>query len=87
MENISEMQILTKVNSPPPANPCTARPAISISILTAAPLRALPRKKIAVATRRSGFRPQISLSFPHTGVPAASASIYVDPTQVYAADE
>ena len=44
-------------------------------------------KNIAVAMRSSGLRPQISLSFPHIGVPAASASIYADPTQVYAAEE
>jgi hypothetical protein len=81
------MQMLTKVNSPPPAKPCIALPAINMSMLTAAPQRVLPRKNITAAMSRSGLRPQMSLSYPHVGVPAASASMYANPTQVYAADE
>ena len=41
-----------------------------------------PTKKIALANRRIGLRPQISLSLPHIGVDAAAARRYEDPIQV-----
>lgn len=41
-----------------------------------------PTKKVKLANNRVGFRPQISLNFPHNGVDAAAASKYADPIQV-----
>jgi hypothetical protein len=43
--------------SPPAPRPWTARPAISISIDVATPLRIEPAEKSAIANRKSGRRP------------------------------
>jgi hypothetical protein len=42
----------------------------------------LPMKKIPTATSRIGFRPQISLDFPHDGVLVAFVRRYAEPIQV-----
>lgn len=63
--------MFTNVNKPPPPRPCTALPAINMSIFIAAAASALPKKKIADTTSRIGLRPQMSLTFPHMGVDAA----------------
>lgn len=41
-----------------------------------------PTKKIELASNRVGFRPHMSLNFPHNGVDAAAARRYADPIQV-----
>src|SRR3569833_2771603 len=81
------MMIFTSARRPPPAAPWTARPTMSISMLTAVPHSALPRKHIATAIRRRIFRPQISLSFPQFGVAADAARRYAEPTQTYPSPE
>ena len=62
--------------------PWIALAAMSIfTFLLSAAMRD-PTKKIELADNRVGFRPQISLNFPHNGVDAAAASKYADPIQV-----
>ena len=73
MLNKSLVQILTKVNIPPPPVPWIVRPAINIVMLDETPLIRLPIKNTANAVSKAGLRPQISLKFPHDGVDAAVA--------------
>jgi hypothetical protein len=54
---------------------------INITIFTASPQSRLPMKKLLIERRRIGFRPQMSLTFAHTGVVTAVARIYADPIQ------
>lgn len=70
-------------SNPPAPAPCTALPAMSITSETAAPQRALPRKKTAAADWSTNLRPQMSLNLPQLGVEAAAASMNAEPTQMY----
>jgi hypothetical protein len=78
----SEMQILTKIISPPPPMPCMALAAINIPILTLTAANRLPMKNTAQATSSTGFLPQISENLPHEGVEAALARRYAEPIHV-----
>ena len=68
--------------SPPPPIPWTTLPAINMLMLMARAAINDPTKKTMLATRMTGFRPKMSLTFPHVGVAAAAASRYADPTHV-----
>lgn len=82
MLNKSEMVMLTSWIRPPPAAPCSARPTMSIVMLTdRAHMMELPQNS-ATAARRMGLRPQISDSLAHIGAAAALASRYAPPIQV-----
>ncbi len=70
----SLIQMLTNMISPPPPTPWTARPAINITMLTDTAEMSDPMKNMAAAASNTGFRPQISLNFPHVGTVAAFAS-------------
>ena len=78
----SLMQIFTKMRSPPPPMPWITLPASSMLILILKAAISDPKKKTILAVRRMGFRPNMSLIFPHVGVDAAAASKYAEPTQV-----
>jgi len=73
MEKVSEIQIDTNILIPPPPIPCKALASMSQTIVCAVPQRRLPKKNIPIARSSSGFRPQISLSFAHTGTVTAVA--------------
>lgn len=83
--NRSEMQMLTSTMSPPPPSPCTARPTISIPVLTATAASSEPTQKTTLASSKIGLRPQMSEILPHSGVEAELASRYALPIQVKAA--
>ena len=75
------MQILARIMSPPPPTPCITLPARSILILMLRAAMSDPMKKIVLATRRIGLRPQISLNLPHVGTEADAAKRYAEPIQ------
>ena len=53
---------------PPPPSPAKARAAINSVIFLARPQNRLPRPKTAYAKTRHGFRPNMSLIFPYSGL-------------------
>lgn len=73
-ENMSLIQMLTKMRVPPPPMPCTARPTRSIGMFTLAPQRSEPIQKIPTAVNSTGFRPKMSDILPHDGAAAALAN-------------
>lgn len=83
-ENKSPTTIFVRANSPPAPAPWTARPAISIAALIAAPHNTLPTKKTATEASKAIFRPHISLSFPQVAVTAEADIVKAAPTQIYA---
>ena len=83
MEKRSEMTMLTKMIKPPPPTPWRTRDPINMPMLTETAHSRDPMRKTTLASRMTGLRPQMSLSFPHRGTDAAFASRYAEPTQVY----
>lgn len=71
--NKSLMQILANMIKPPPPIPWITLAAINILILILRAAIKDPAKKMILANSMMGFRPQISLNFPHVGVDAAAA--------------
>ena len=76
--------MFTKMTSPPPSAPCTARPAINIAIVFAKAQTRLPTRKITFAKSRTGFRPNTSLALAQKGVIAEYVRRYADPIHEYA---
>ena len=74
--------MLTNMMSPPPPIPWITLPASNILMLIARAAINDPTKNTMLANRMTGFRPNMSLTFPHVGVAAAAASRYADPTHV-----
>ena len=70
----SLIQILARMMRPPPPIPCITLPPINIFMLIDKADIKDPTKKMRLARRMIGFRPQMSLNFPHVGVLAAAAS-------------
>ena len=60
--------------SPPAPIPCTARKAISSSIVWLNPESIEPARKIRIAARNTGLRPIMSPSLPYSGVDTVAAS-------------
>lgn len=67
------MQILTRITTPPDPLPWIARPLRNIGISVDTAQRREPIKKTATVVSSIALRPQISLSFPHTGLEVAFA--------------
>lgn len=57
----SDMVTFTKPTSPPAPRPCTALPAMTVTIFWATAQRMLPTRKIVHAINRTGFLPNMSL--------------------------
>ena len=76
------MHMLAKMIRPPPPIPCITLPASSILMLILKAAMSDPKKNIAFASKMIGFRPHISLNFPHVGVAPAAANKYAEPIQV-----
>lgn len=74
IENRSLMQMLTKIKMPPPPIPCTARPTMSMPMLTLTPASSEPTQKTPTAVSNTGLRPQMSDILPQLGAAAAFAS-------------
>lgn len=85
MLNKSLIQIFTKMIRPPPPIPWITLPAINMLMLMLTAAISDPTKNTILATRTTGFRPKISLIFPHDGVAAAAARRYADPIHVKSA--
>lgn len=69
--NRSETQIFANVIIPPAPAPWIALPARTIGRFFDKAQIKLPTRNAALARRRIGFRPQISLTFPQSGTKAA----------------
>ena len=80
---MSATQICTKMTTPPPPSPCTARPPTSIAAFLLTPHRILPNRKITIATMEMGFRPNTSERRPQNGTDAALTKRYADPVHAY----
>jgi hypothetical protein len=87
MENRSPIDTLTRVMSPPPPMPWTARAAMSIPMLFESAATRDPAKKTTLADIRIGFRPKISENLAQIGVELAAPSRYAEPIQVKPAAE
>lgn len=81
--NKSPIVMLTNTTKPPPPRPCIALAVINMPIVTDNAAIRDPTKNMKLAMSRTGFRPQISLSFPQIVVEAATARRYEEPIHVY----
>lgn len=83
MENKSEMVMFVNWIKPPPATPCSARPAMSVPMSFAVAQIIELTKNHATAASNIGLRPQMSDILARMGEAAALASRYAPPIHVY----
>lgn len=76
MLNMSETLMFARTMIPPPPIPWIARPAMIMGMFFAKAQTKLPIRNKKLASKMTGFRPQISLILPHSGIQAALASRY-----------